>query len=128
MTYIKNNYKFNDLNISCQKYFGNDFQTWDKVIYNQLINESENHSICISLYLTINYLENLLLAESTLPSSEFYDYTGDISLNSNKKMILDYQAIKNLELFNTKFDPRNPESGSLVEFLNKQLLHLGKDF
>ena len=40
------------------------------------------------------YLENLLLAESTLPSSEFYDYTGDISLNSNKKMILDYQAIK----------------------------------
>ena len=126
ITYLKNNYKFNDLNTLCQKYFGTDFQTWDKVIYNQLINESENHATCISLYLTINYLENLLLAESILPSSIFYDYTGDINLNPNKKMIIDYQAIKNLELIDTKLDPRNPESGSLVEYLNKAVTPFGK--
>ena len=95
---IKYNYKFNDLNDSCQKYFGEDFQKWDKVIVKLFSNEAENHVSCVSLYLTINYLEKLLLADNTLPTATFYDYSGDISLNPNKKMILDYQAINNLEL------------------------------
>ena len=126
VTYIKYNYKFNDLNDLCQKYFGKDFQNWDKVIYNQFTNEAENHVTCVSLFLTINYLEKLLLAENTLPSSTFYDYQGDISLNPNKKMIIDYQAINNLELTQTKLDPKNPESGSLVDYLNKAVSPFGK--
>ena len=126
ITYIKYNYKFNELNDLCQKYFGKDFQKWDKVIVKQFSNQQENHVSCVSLYLTINYLEKLLIAESTLPTSTFYDYTGDISLNPNKKMIIDYQAINNLELINTKLDPRNPEAGSLVEYLNKAVSPFGK--
>ena len=126
ITYIKYNYKFNDLNDLCQKYFGEDFQKWDRVIYNQFLNQTENHVTCVSLYLTINYLEKLLLAENTLPTSTFYDYQGDISLNPNKKMIIDYQAINNLELTQTKLDPKNPEAGSLVEYLNKAVSPFGK--
>ena len=126
ITYIKYNYKFNELNDLCQKYFGKDFQKWDQVIYRQFTNESQNHVTCVSLFLTINYLEKLLLAENTLPSSTFYDYSGDISLNPNKKMIIDYQAINNLELIQTKLDPRNPEAGSLVDYLNKAVSPFGK--
>ena len=126
ITYIKYNYKFNELNDLCQKYFGKDFQKWDQVIYKQFTNETENHVTCVSLFLTINYLEKLLLAENTLPSSTFYDYSGDISLNPNKKMIIDYQAINNLELIQTKLDPRNPEAGSLVDYLNKAVSPFGK--
>jgi DNA mismatch repair protein MSH6 len=126
ISYIKYNYKFNELNDLCQKYFGKDFQKWDQVIYRQFTNESQNHVTCVSLFLTINYLEKLLLAENTLPSSTFYDYSGDISLNPNKKMIIDYQAINNLELIQTKLDPRNPEAGSLVEYLNKAVSPFGK--
>ena len=126
ITYIKYNYKFNELNDLCQKYFGKDFQKWDKVIIKQFSNEQQNHVTCVSLYLTINYLEKLLLAENTLSTSTFYDYTGDISLNPNKKMIIDYQAITNLELIQTKLDPRNPEAGSLVEYLNKAISPFGK--
>ena len=126
ITYIKYNYKFNELNDLCQKYFGKDFQKWDPIIVKQFSNEQENHVTCVSLYLTINYLEKLLLAENTLPTSTFYDYAGDISLNPNKKMIIDYQAINNLELTQTKLDPRNPESGSLIEYLNKAVSPFGK--
>ena len=126
ITYIKYNYKFNELNDLCQKYFGKDFQKWDQVIYKQFTNETENHVTCVSLFLTINYLEKLLLAENTLPTSTFYDYSGDISLNPNKKMIIDYQAINNLELTQTKLDPRNPEAGSLVDYLNKAVSPFGK--
>jgi DNA mismatch repair protein MSH6 len=126
ITYIKYNYKFNELNDLCQKYFGKDFQKWDQVIYRQFTNEAENHVTCVSLFLTINYLEKLLLAENTLPTSTFYDYSGDISLNPNKKMIIDYQAINNLELIQTKLDPRNPEAGSLVDYLNKAVSPFGK--
>ena len=68
----------------------------------------------------------MLLAENTLPTCTFYDYSGDISLNPNKKMIIDYQAINNLELIHTKLDPRNPEAGSLVEYLNKAISPFGK--
>ena len=126
ITYIKYNYKFNELNDLCQKYFGKDFQRWDQVIYKQFTNEAENHVTCVSLFLTINYLERLLLAENTLPTSTFYDYSGDISLNPNKKMIIDYQAINNLELTQTKLNPRNPEDGSLVDYLNKAVSPFGK--
>ena len=126
ITYIKYNYKFNDLNDLCQKYFGKDFQKWDQVIIKQFSNEAENHSTCVSLYLTIVYLEKLLIAENVLPTGTFYDYSGDISLNPNKKMIIDYQAISNLELTQTKLDPRNPEAGSLVEYLNKAISPFGK--
>ena len=126
VTHLKYNYKFNELNDLCQKYFGKDFQKWDPVIFRQFSNEAENHVTCVSLYLTINYLEKLLIAKNTLPTSTFYDYAGDISLNPNKKMIIDYQAINNLELTQTKLDPRYPEAGSLVEYLNKAVSPFGK--
>ena len=126
VTHLKYNYKFNELNDLCQKYFGKDFQKWDPVIIRQFSNEALYHVSCVSLYLTINYLERLLIAKNTLPTSTFYDYDGDITLNPNKKMIIDYQAINNLELIQTKLDPRNPEAGSLVEYLNKAVSPFGK--
>ena len=41
-------------------------------------------------------------------------------------MILDYQTIINLEILETKFDPKNKEIGSLIEFLNKCCTPFGK--
>ena len=38
ISYIKYNYKFNELNDLCQIYFGKDFQ-WDKIIIKQFSNE-----------------------------------------------------------------------------------------
>jgi DNA mismatch repair ATPase MutS len=69
ITYLKYNYKFNNLNDLCQKYFGKDFQKWDKVIINQFSNEKENHATCVSLYLTIIYFQE------TFPLSFFQQTT-----------------------------------------------------
>ena len=126
ITNLKYTYKFNELNELCRKYFGEDFQNWDEIITKQFSNEQENHVTCVAFYLSIIYLEKCLLAENSLPTATFYDYTGNTSMNPNKKMIMDYQAINNLELIQTKLDPRNKEAGSVVEYLNKAVSPFGK--
>ena len=105
------------------KIFWKDFQKWDTLIIKQFSNEQEFHVSCISLYITIIYLQKLLIEDNTLPTSLFYDYSGNISLNPNKKMIKDYQAINKLELAQTILDPRNR---SLIEYLNKIFSPFGK--
>ena len=47
----------------------------------------------MSLYLTIIYLEKILLANQCSPNAIFYNYDSDIKINPNKKMIMDYQTI-----------------------------------
>ena len=126
INFLKNSYSFNELNILCQKYFNDDFEKWDKIILNLFSNEKANHSICLSFYLTLIYLEKILLAKECVPIAKFFSYEGDITINPKKRMILDYQTIINLEILETKFDPKNPEIGSLIEFLNKCCTPFGK--
>ncbi len=126
ITSLKNTYNFNQLNTLCQKYFGEDFTTWNSILVNSFTHEKENFPLLNCLYLTIIYLEKILLAENSLPIASFYEYNGNENLNPNKKMIIDYQAVTNLELTQTKIDPRNPEAGSLVEYLNKAVSPFGK--
>ena len=126
INFLKNSYSFNELNILCQKYFNDDFEKWDKIILNLFSNEKKNHSICLSFYLTLVYLEKILLAKETVPIAKFFSYEGDTTINPKKRMILDYQTIVNLEILETKFDPKNKEIGSLIEFLNKCCTSFGK--
>ena len=49
-----------------------------------------------------------------------------MKLNPKKKIILDYDVITNLELCESKYDPRNPEAGSFMEYFNKAVSPFGK--
>ena len=123
---IKNNYKYSELNDLCIKYFGKDFQKWNPLIVSLFADEKEKYPTCVSFYLTIIYLEKIFFAKNTLPISDFHDYSENIILNPNKKMILDYDSITNLELLETNYDPKNPESGSFIEYFNKAVSPFGK--
>lgn len=129
ITILKNDYDIKSLNTLTQHYFGEDFEKWSEVILTPISNEEKYHSTCMSLYITIIYLENILLASECLPTATFYQYSEDSGsncINPNKKLILDYQAITNLELIETKLDPKNPETGSLIDYLNKAATPFGK--
>ena len=126
INYIKNSYSLSDLNNLCQKYFGENFQDWNQTILNLFSNEQLNHASLMSLHSTIIYLEKILLANQCLPTAIFHNYDGDITINPNKKMIMDYQAISNLEIIETQLDPKNPETGSLLEYLNKAQTPFGR--
>lgn len=123
---LKNNYKYTELNDLCVKYFGDDFEKWSPLIVNLFENEKEKYATCVSFYLSIIYLEKIFLAKNTLPISSFHDYSTNVCLNPTKKMILDYQVITNLELLESKYDPRNPEVGSFIEYFNKAVSPFGK--
>jgi len=123
---LKNNYKYQELNDLCVKYFGDDFEKWNPLIIDLFKNEKEKYSTCVAFYLAIVYLEKIFLAKNTLPIASFHDYSKNISLNPTKKMILDYQVITNLELLESKYDPRNPEVGSFIEYFNKAVSPFGK--
>ncbi len=126
INYIKNSYSLTDLNNLCQKYFGENFQNWNQTILNLFSNEQRNHSSLMALHSTIIYLEKILLANQCLPTAIFHSYDGDATINPNKKMIMDYQAISNLEIIETQLDPKNPENGSLLEYLNKAQTPFGR--
>ena len=129
LTTVKNDYEIKNLNALAQTYFGEDFEKWSDVILTPISNEEKFKATCMSLYITIMYLENILLASECLPTGTFYPYSSDKDsniINPNKKLILDYQAISNLELIETKLDPKNPESGSLIEYLNKAATPFGR--
>jgi len=126
INYIKNSYSLTDLNNLCQKYFGENFQNWNQTILDLFSNEQHNHSSLMALHSTIIYLEKILLANQCLPTAIFHNYDGDTTINPNKKMIMDYQAISNLEIIETQLDPKNPETGSLLEYLNKAQTPFGR--
>ena len=122
---LKNNYKYSELNDLCIKYFGNDFEKWNPLIIGLFAEHEEKYPTCVAFYLSMIYLEKIFLAGGTLPIANFNDYSGNV-LNPRKKMILDYEVITNLELLESRYDPRNPEVGSFIEYFNKAVSPFGK--
>ena len=56
--------------------------------------------------------------------AKFYEYSEGII--SKSSLIMDYQAVFNLELVETNLDPKKTESGSFVEFMNRCCTGFGK--
>jgi DNA mismatch repair protein MSH6 len=104
------------------KYFGENKNNWDNLLINY-INE-ENEGMLKVIFNTLLYLEKLLLAEQILKIAKFSIYNSNMIFNKN--LILDYQTITNLEILETKLDPKNKEAGSLLEFLNQSVSNFGK--
>ena len=122
---IKNNYKYSELNDLCIKYFGNDFEKWSPLIISLFANHEEKYPTCVAFYLSIIYLEKIFLAKNTIPIANFNEYCGNV-LNPKKRMILDYDVITNLELLESRYDPRNKEAGSFIEYFNKAVSPFGR--
>ena len=122
---IKNNYKYSELNDLCIKYFGSDFEKWNPLIISLFANHEEKYTTCVAFYLSIIYLEKIFLAKNIIPIANFSEYCGNV-LNPKKRMILDYDVITNLELLESRYDPRNKESGSFMEYFNKAVSSFGK--
>jgi DNA mismatch repair protein MSH6 len=124
ITILKHDFNVILLQKICRKYFGDDMTKWNEIIANLLMNEEKFKANCNSLYITISYLEKILLAEQCLPVANFQEYYVNAIINN--RLIMDYQAISNLELLETKLDPRTPERGSLLEYMNKSVTPFGK--
>ena len=105
-----------------REYFGDDQDKWDPMI-NRYILDKRYSNISGAFYLSINFLKNLLLSE-TIKVAKFYEYSEGII--SKSSLIMDYQAIYNLELLETSLDPKKPECGSFVEYMNRCSTPFGK--
>ena len=117
ITTLKNEYSVLSLYKITTKYLGEDSNLWNKILLKYISNQNEETLMCSAIYLMIVYLEKILLAENCLKIANFEDYSSNIILSKN--LILDYQSVSNLEILETKYDPKNIESGSLLEYLNK---------
>ncbi len=130
LTYLKNDYNVLLLNKICTKYFGSDIDKWQKSILNYVSEEDVFRNACCALYITAIYLEKILLAEQCLPIAIFEEYVYNNHSNftqfGSKTMVLDFQAVSNLELVETKFDAKNVEAGSLLEFINRAVSPFGR--
>ena len=132
ITYLKNDYNLITLNKYCVKYFGDDVEKWNEIIINYLSSEETYINSCCALFLTILFLEKTLLADQCLKLGSFNleEYQSGMDTNGKlgikKRLIMDYQAITNLELTETKLDPKNAEAGSLLEYMNRAETYFGK--
>lgn len=128
ITYLKNEYNLLILNRVCQKYFGEDLEKWNQTVLKYVTDEENYKNACCALFNTITFLEKILLAEQCLSLGNFEEYQSiqDMDSFNNRSMIIDYQAVTNLELVETKIDPKNIESGSLLEYMNRCVTGFGK--
>ena len=126
LTYLRNDYSIITFNKQCTQYFGENLENWDKTILKHISEEEANRNLCCALYVTINFLDKILLADQCLKLGKFEEYEDPRKLNNNPKLILDYQTITNLELIETKLEPKNPEAGSLLEYMNRANTKFGK--
>lgn len=133
ITYLKNDYNVLSLNKICTKYFGDNIDNWQKTILDYVSQEDIHRNACCALYITANYLEKILLAEQCLSIGVFEEYEYHQIANgmeggkfNSKTMIIDYQAVSNLELIETKMNPKNTEEGSLLEYMNRAMSGFGK--
>ena len=75
-----------------------------------------------ALALAIDYLENILLAQTVLPTSKFLDLIGLEA--TEKSMYLDDRAINTLELFEVDLGTRITEENTLFSYMD----HTSSDF
>ena len=96
-------------------------------IVEEIMAEESNCPLAVqSLARAIDYLEKLLLAESILPLADFLKYDHASPLNVlNKQMIIDSQALQNLEVFEVNNKNGKTVKGSLFEYLNRTSTKFG---
>lgn len=121
ITKMKNDFTMLNLFKQTIKHFGEDRSEWNKILLDHI--NQENEDMLTTLYFTINYLDNLLLADQLLKIANFNNYQSNMIVSKN--LILDYQTVSNLEILETKLDAKNPESGSLMEYMNQAVSPFG---
>ncbi len=126
ITYLRNDYNVILLNKICTNFFGENLDDWNKIVLKYISEEESNRNLCCALYVTISFLEKILLADQCLKLGNFEEYENPNKILNNQRLILDYQAVTNLELIETKLDPKNPEAGSLIEYMNRAVTKFGK--
>jgi DNA mismatch repair protein MSH6 len=69
---------------------------------------------------TVNFLDGQLVAESTVGLSEFTKYDHNLKVdNTQTHMLIDSQALENLEILETQNKSLKTTEGSLYNFVNK---------
>jgi DNA mismatch repair protein MSH6 len=121
ITKMKNDFTLLNLFKLTIKHFGENRAEWNKTLLHH-INE-ENEKMLTTLYYTVIYLENLLLAEQLLKIANFANYQANMIISKN--LILDFQTVSNLEILETKLDAKNSEAGSLMEYMNQAVSPFG---
>lgn len=121
ITQMKNDFSLLSVFKVSSKYYGEDKKAWNPILLKYF--KDENEYMLNIIYFTLVYLEKLLLAEQLLKIADFEEFKSNIIINKN--LVLDYQTVSNLEILETKFDPKNVESGSLFEYMNEAVTSFG---
>lgn len=140
---LKNTYDI----LKCEQLIKNNFENKSGInnlskLMNFVSRDYErNEHILSSIYLSIIYLEQILVAEKYFPICVVKDLiTVDITNNdksnckyneneiesNTQKMILDFLTITKLEILETKLDISKPTDGSLLEYFNQAVTKQGK--
>jgi DNA mismatch repair protein MSH6 len=126
ITYLRDEYNVILLNKICTNFFGENLDDWNKIVLKYVSEEESYRNLCCALYVTICFLEKILLADQCLKLGNFEEYENPNKILKNQRLFLDYHAVTNLELIETKLDPKNPEAGSLIEYMNRAVTQFGK--
>jgi len=93
---------------------------------------SDNYSLALSaLGNSIKYLQFLMIADKTVPLAEFYEYSHERSTTlgdrqKNSAMILDAQALENLEILEVQGKLSRIHEGSLLHHVDRCSTKFGK--
>jgi len=101
-------------------------------LISKILHDFDNYNMAVSsLGNSIKYLEYLMIAYQTVPLAEFHEYSHERSsefgkLKENTAMVLDAQALENLEIFEIHGKTTRITEGSLFEFLERCSTKFGK--
>ena len=105
-----------------EKYFGYNSEEWPEVIVTAKKNTWQ-HAIS-ALGILIAYLEDSLLAQQTIITSEYEIFDLDTSIMFT--MTMDSQAFQHLEILEVQGMTKNITQGSLLDYLDKTITPFGK--
>lgn len=111
-----------------EHYMSEDFDAKMPKLVKDIISDDSMGLATAALGNVVKYLENLKIVEKIIPLSKFYCYTHEGSegtLDHSKNMILDAQALDNLDIFEVQLKSKKVSQGSLYEFINHCVTKFG---
>lgn len=115
-----------------KNYFEEDQSKWPAVVLKLQKNfKAMSLGLC-ALGEAFCFLKYLLLDVTTIPIFEYHEYSHDSDSSSSQEgqqqhsMILDAQALENLEVFEVQGKTMKQNEGSLFDYMNKCVTKFGK--
>ena len=96
---------------------GKDEESWPEVLKSMVNNLAENDLSLSAFGQSISYMEKGLIASKVIPLTTYYKYEDDIKNDAH--MVLDSQALSNLNILEVEGPSQTNKDGSLYGLIDK---------